>query len=75
MKVDKQPFQINDKITTDFFKGRESVVRTVSSCVQNKHSSSGWIITTMETSCPCCGRSEDQLYGVDSAWAKKVEPT
>jgi hypothetical protein len=72
----KAPFKVGDKVTTDYRLDYSAVVRTILSVRKDKRCSSGYALEMDGgEACPTCNRPPDYLiYGVDSEWAKKVEP-
>lgn len=74
---DSQPFRVGDKVTTDFIRGEESVVRTVTRVLRAPYPQceSGWRVVVASTPpCPTCGQPRAQVGLVDSNWFKLAKP-
>jgi|GEM_PF-4704493 len=79
MRINKhtEKLKAGDKITTDFFEGEESVVRTIIWIEDNARMGSGReVFFDGGNECPCCHRllgtplSEHvRVGGIDAAWA------
>jgi len=68
------PFQIGDKVISDFYKGEEKVIRIVTRCTSAISCGSGFRISTDGGKlCPCCGLIGRPLVALDSTWCKLVE--
>lgn len=76
----KQPFNVGDKVTTNYYPNQEKIVRAVLEIYKDSDCESGWrVLADGGEPCACCKRPFGNEiggrhgYGVDSGWFKKVE--
>ena len=67
----KPPFRVGDKVTTDFQRGQEHIVRTVTEVIGHATCQSGWLVSANAGEpCDKCARGYDTIGRIDSDWFK-----
>lgn len=67
------PFQVGDSVTSEFYREHSSLVRKITSVRRDKSCESGWSASADGGKiCSECGRSENPICAVDSAWFTAV---
>lgn len=73
MKKEKSPLKIGDAVTTSYH-FNDDIVRLITRIEKDKSFGSGWLASADGGEpCPTCGRLHaSPIFGIDSAWFKKV---
>lgn len=68
----KEPFNVGDKVITDYISDQKNVVRIVTHITKSYNHESGYCVSVKCEPCKCCGYQYPPIIQVDSKWFKKI---
>lgn len=77
--MNKQPFEVGDLVTSDYYPKDASVIRRITKIYKAERTDAWLVSADAGEPCKCCGAYPSKpivggmKYGVDSLWFRKIE--